>query len=60
MANTPEQERTAEAAERCRALLPPDGMVRRIEPDGRIWVAGTTGTGNFQPFFECVRAGGPR
>jgi len=60
LANTPQQERTAQAAERCRGLLPADGVIQRIEPDGKIWVAGSTGTGNFQPFFACVGAGGPQ
>jgi hypothetical protein len=60
LANTPAQDRTTEAAERCRGLLPADGVITRIEPDGKIWVAGSTGTGNFNPFFSCVRNGGPR
>jgi hypothetical protein len=60
LGNTPAQERTAKAAELCRALLPADSYVSRISPDGRIYVQGTTGTGNFGPFFDCIRAGGPR
>jgi hypothetical protein len=60
IANTPAQDRAWAAADRCRALLPPDGNVQRVEPNGRIWVAGSTGTGNFGPFFACVRNEGPR
>ncbi len=61
--NTPAQERTWAAIEKCKGLQPPGYQVIRVEPSGRYWANSSTdvaGHGGAQPWQDCIRAGGPR
>jgi hypothetical protein len=61
-ANTPAQERTYSAIEKCRGLQPAEVVVTRVDADGRYWSRVRTsrsdpGTAEWQ---ACIRSGGPR
>jgi hypothetical protein len=60
MANTPAQDRTYAAIERCKGLQPSGYQVTRVNSDGSYKYYGGDFAGGRDGWLACIKAGGPR
>lgn len=58
-ANTPAQDRTWAAIEKCKGMQPNGYQVTTVYADGRYYYKGGDFAGGVQPWMACIRSGGP-